>query len=136
MPNTTYPELKIPETQILEIDKQYQKINQITENLIKGIGVNCADTNIHEIFYGLMHLHTHYFTQEQITLAKYNFKDLCLIKAMHKEYLDGVIDLREKVDHHPNDFCHEMIEFMMSWSKSYFVSNQEAVEFLQSKGVK
>lgn len=136
MPHATYPELKIPKTQISDIDKQYEKINSIIENLIKGMGGNCADTNIPEMFYGLMYLHTHYFTQEQITLAKYNFKDLCKIKAMHKEYLDGVIDLREKVAKHPKDFCHEMIEFMISWTESYFVSNQEAVEFLQSKGVK
>ena len=136
MSDKTYTKIIVPVTQISEINKQYQKLDTILNTLVKSVALNCEDTKISEIFYSLMHLHSHHFVQEQITLAKYNFKDLCKIKAIHKSFLGHIINLQEKIAKEPNKFCNEMIDFLTSWSESYFVSNQEAITFLESKGVK
>ncbi len=127
---------KIPQTGIEDIDKQYQKIQAIIIDLDHGINSNCIQQNIPKIFYGLMHLHSHYFVQEQITLAKYKYKDLCELKTYHKEFLDDVLLYREKVAKEPNSFCTEMKIFLIEWSKKYFLKNLKAIEFLKSKGVK
>ena len=128
--------LELPQTGIEDIDKQYQKIESIINNLKKGLESDCVSSNIPTVFYGLMHLYSHYFIQEQITLAKYNYKDLYSLKAFHKEFLDDILLFREKIAKSPNLFCNEMIPFLITWSKDYFLINQKAINFLKEKGVK
>ncbi len=128
-------EFKIPQTGIENIDKQYQKIQSIIFDLNHGLNSNCIQSNIPKIFYGLMHLHSHYFVQEQITLAKYEFDGLCELKTFHKEFLDDILLYREKVAEQPNTFCTDMRKFLIEWSSVYFVKNLTAINFLKAKGV-
>ena len=136
MSNHTYSQLAIPKTNIDDIDKQYQKIESILNDLIRNEKLDCSKTNLPPVFYSLMHLHSHYFTQEQITLAKYKFDGLCALKTYHKAFLDDVLLFQDKISENPRAFCTEMIEFLGDWSKEYFTINKTAVDFLRSKGVK
>lgn len=131
-----HSEVITPETKISDISKQYQKINEITELLKREIDNNCETTNFSELFYSLTHLHTHFFIQEQITLANYKFEMLGDIKFSHSLYLKSIIILQEKIAEKPLEFCTEMLSFFQNWTKNYLLTNQNAIDFLISKGVK
>ena len=136
MPDELKFSLNIPKTGIQSIDEQYQKIAIIISDLSDNIENDCVDSQISQIFFRLMHLHSHYFVQEQITLARYNFPNLSEIKKVHKSYLNKIIEYREMTQNKANDFCNEVLDFVSNWASGYFKANQEAVDFLLQHHVK
>ena len=74
--------------------------------------------------------------QEQITLAKYNYAELPVIKAIHKVFIDKVMADREGVNSNTKAFCVQMRNFLNNWFVDYIEVNNDAVKFLISKNVK
>ncbi|MBN2668378.1 MAG: hemerythrin family protein [Bacteroidales bacterium] len=127
--------LNIPETHITEIDKQYQKIKLTIEQVNACIIGGGSMEKLSPIFYSLVYIYDHYFTQEQITLAKYKFDKLETIKKVHRNFIDEVISYQKKIENHQLDSCSQLAEFLNQWAVGYFNDNQIAVSFLKAKGV-
>jgi len=126
---------KIPLTYISSIDEQYSKIEFLISILNKNIKLNCKDILINELFFKLVHIHTHYFTQEQITLSKYNYNNLQEIKTIHKQYLDKIVSIHKKATKEHLLFCKETLSFLKNWLPNYFTINAKAINFLKENNV-
>lgn len=136
MINTTERTIHIPDTQIAEIDKQYQKIKSVFEQLVQCIVQNDFGGKLPPVFFNLVYIHDHYFMQEQITLSKYNYKNLDEIKTIHKTFLEDVVKHQLKIEENAEQSSKEMAKFLSEWSEKYFVVNEKAIEFLKEKAFK
>lgn len=136
MTNTLPTSIDVPKSNISAIDLQYQKIKLLVENMSKSCKENTFEKDLSTIFYGLLHIKSHYFIQEQITLAKYHYEGLTEVKNCHKSFIEGVIQFREKMSENVKLNSVEMFQFVVNWSKNYFEVNEKAIQFLISKGVK
>lgn len=123
-------------TYIESIDKQYESIGILTDELSIIIKGDCELEQVSQLFYKLIYINTHYFMQEQITLAKYNYIQLPQIKAIHKLFIDKVMDGREKLNIDTLAFCTQTLDFLNNWFVDYIDINNDAVKFLISKNVK
>ena len=136
MINITEKSIHIPDTQISEIDKQYQKIKSIFEQLTQCIQDKDFEGKLSTVFFNLVYIHDHYFMQEQITLSKYNYKDLEEIKQSHHSFLEDVVKYQRKTEEDAEMSCREMVNFISNWSGKYFELNKKAIAFLKEKGTK
>ena len=124
------------ETHIESIDKQYESIEGIMHELSINKQVDYDINKVSQLFYKLIYINTHYFLQEQITLAKYKYSRLPVIKAIHKVFIDRVMSEREKINPMTTTFCTQMLDFLNNWFVDYKEINKGAIEFLISKNVK
>jgi len=123
-------------TYIESIDKQYQGIEDLRNDLFQIKKGNCELIEVSQLFYKLIYIKTHYFMQEQITLAKYKYDRLSVIKAIHNVFIDKVMADREGIKPDSKIFCVEMLDFINNWFVDYIEINNDAVKFLISKNVK
>jgi hemerythrin len=136
MINITEETIQIKETQISEIDKQYQKIKSVFDQITQCIRNEEFGENLSALFFNLVYIHDHYFMQEQITLSKYNYPNLETIKKSQQLFLKEIIKYQTKIEKDAEASCKEMTQFILSWSKEYFEINEKAIEFLKGKGTK
>jgi len=123
-------------TNIESIDRQYQSIENLRNELYQIKKGNCELNEVSQIFYKLIYIKTHYFMQEQITLAKYKYNRLSVIKAIHKVFIDKVMADREGIKPNSKKFCIKMLNFVDDWFVDYIEINNDAIKFLISKNVK
>ena len=123
------------ETRIESVDLQYDSLRLMVEELSGLLDTECEYEKISQLFYKLIHINTHFFMQEQITLAKYNYPELAEIKGVHQAFIDKVMDGRERLNSDTIAFCSEMLDFINVWLQNYLLINSRAVRFLLSKNV-
>ena len=136
MKNNKPPKLLLQKTQIESIDKQYENIQKILNELSLRIEEVSEQEQVSQLFYKLIYLNTHYFTQEQITLAKYNYKQLEEVKDIHLLFVNTIMDSREKLNSDTLAFCNQTLKFINNWLEDYLEINKMAIDFLVSKNVK
>jgi|GEM_PF-3184801 hemerythrin len=129
-------DIDFPKTAIVEIDKQYQKIQSTIESLETCIRQSEYGERLTTLFYGLIYIHDHFFMQEQITLSKYRYEKMNDIKQIHRSYIESVVNYQKLIEENQSLSCSEIAHFMHDWTQKYLVVNAHAIDFLKSKGVK
>lgn len=122
---------------INKLDEQHRNLVTMINDLYDAMRIGQGKILIQQILDKMTHYTVTHFESEETLFDKYNYPDTEKHKKEHKEFVNTVLDFKEKYDKGSILLSVKLLNFLRDWLLNHIQgSDKDYGPFLQSKGEK
>ncbi len=119
-----------------EIDKQYQRLIEIINQLIDAQGASVQSEEISDILTNMMSYAFYHFQDEENLMSKYNYPEYGTHRKEHMGFIQKTAELSSDAIDLEKNVPSEMLLFLKDWLLNHILkSDMQYKDFFKEKGL-